>query len=544
MKRFIITNLLSAVAIGMMACSWVDTHNYYLFSVCSHEEFSDRCNKLTLQNWRAYMGLDEEYYYFDADQVVESAQRQGDALMVSYVRQLQKYLKCASEAQQDTWDYPTKAQLADRSRRLLAIRAYAQGKLKTRLRSQHALLLMRCNMMLGRHSENVRLWEGTTSNFINSVYKDMMKNIYAGALLKTGQPDRAAALFAEMGDWASLMTMYYERRSYAAIRAEYERDANSAVLPFLLQDFVNNAQEAVDGKNDEWGFGGKLFIRDIQESEARQMCEFAKQVVKEGKTQTKWHPVSRPAEAEAEAVSRLLYLAKAAGEAPVYVVHLSTRKGLEEIRKAKAAGQAHFGAETCPQYLLLDEQMYEDPQEGLKALMAPPLRRQEDRDALWQALAGDELDTVATDHCPFTFAKQKQQGAQDFTKCPSGAPGVEERLILLYSEGAAKGRITLPQLVKYACANPARVAGLYPKKGVIEAGADADLVILDPEKEWTMTTEKLHGNADYTCYEGMKIKGAVKRVLLRGKTVALNGQFTGERGGGQYLRRGISSLAE
>ena len=138
MKRFIITNLLLAVAIGMMACSWVDTHNYYLFSVCSHEEFSDRCNKLTLQNWRAYMGLDEEYYYFDADQVVESAQRKGDALMVSYVRQLQKYLKCASEAQQDTWDYPTKAQLADRSRRLLAIRSYAQGKLKKIGRAEDA----------------------------------------------------------------------------------------------------------------------------------------------------------------------------------------------------------------------------------------------------------------------------------------------------------------------------------------------------------------------------------------------------------------------
>ena len=266
--------------------------------------------------------------------------------------------------------------------------------------------------------------------------------------------------------------------------------------------------------------------------------------VKEGKTQAKWHPVSRPAEAEAEAVNRLLYLAKASGEAPVYVVHLSTKKGLEEIRKAKAAGQKHFGAETCPQYLLLDEKLYDDPQEGLKALMAPPLRRREDREALWQALAGDELDTVATDHCPFTFAKQKQQGALDFTKCPSGAPGVEERLILLYSEGVAKGRITLPQLVKYACANPARVAGLYPKKGVIETGADADLVILDPGKEWTLTTGKMHGNADYTCYEGMKIKGAVERVLLRGKTVALDGKFTGERGDGQYLRRGKSSLAE
>ena len=270
---------------------------------------------------------------------------------------------------------------------------------------------------------------------------------------------------------------------------------------------------------------------------------YRERFVKEGKTQTRWHPVSRPAEAEAEAVSRLLYLAQAAGEAPVYIVHLSSRKGLEEFRKARKAGQAHIGAETCPQYLLLDEKLYDDPQEGLKAIMAPPLRRQEDRDALWQALAEDELDTVATDHCPFTFAKQKQQGAQDFTKCPSGAPGVEERLILLYSEGVARGRITLEQLVKYACANPARVAGLYPRKGTIEAGADADLVILDPAKEWTMTTGRLHGNADYTCYEGMKIKGAVERVMLRGRTVALNGEFTGTRGGGQYLRRGTSSLA-
>ena len=270
---------------------------------------------------------------------------------------------------------------------------------------------------------------------------------------------------------------------------------------------------------------------------------FREKFIQEGKTQTRWHPVSRPAEAEAEAVNRLLYLAKAAGDAPVYVVHLSTRKGLEEIRKARAAGQTHFGAETCPQYLLLDEQMYEDPREGLKAIMAPPLRRQEDRDALWTALAEGELDTVATDHCPFTFAKQKQQGAQDFTKCPSGAPGVEERLILLYSEGVMKGRITLPQLVKYACGNPARVAGLYPKKGVIAPGSDADLVVLDPDREWTMTTGLLHGNADYTCYEGMKIKGAVERVLLRGKTVALNGHFTGKRGDGQYLRRGVSSLA-
>ena len=270
---------------------------------------------------------------------------------------------------------------------------------------------------------------------------------------------------------------------------------------------------------------------------------YRERFVREGKTQTRWHPVSRPAEAEAEAVNRLLYLARAAGEAPVYIVHLSTRSGLEEVRRARAAGQIRFGAETCPQYLLLDEKMYDDSKEGLKAVMAPPLRRQADREALWEALAGNELDTVATDHCPFTFAKQKQLGAQDFTKCPSGAPGVEERLILLYSEGVRKGRITLPQLVKYACSNPARVAGTYPKKGTIAAGSDADLVILDPDREWTMTTGRLHGNADYTCYEGMAIQGAVEQVLLRGKTVVRNGEFIGARGDGQYLHRGISSLA-
>ena len=270
---------------------------------------------------------------------------------------------------------------------------------------------------------------------------------------------------------------------------------------------------------------------------------FREQFIREGKTEVRWHPASRPAEAEAEAVNRLLALARAAGEAPVYVVHLSTRLGLEEIRKARAAGQRHIGAETCPQYLLLDEKNYEDPQEGLKSLMAPPLRKQADRDALWQALANDELDTAATDHCPFTFAKQKQQGAQDFTKCPSGAPGVEERLILLYSEGVRKGRITLPQLVKYACMNPARAAGLYPRKGTLEPGADADLVMLDPEKEWTLTADRMHSAVDYTCYEGMKITGAVERVWLRGKIIVSDGMFTGTRGDGQYLHRGRSSLA-
>lgn len=265
--------------------------------------------------------------------------------------------------------------------------------------------------------------------------------------------------------------------------------------------------------------------------------------VREGKTQACWHPVSRPQEAEAEAVNRLLYMAAAAGEAPVYIVHLSGREGLREIREARARGQKHFGVETCPQYLLLDDSLYEDPQEGLKAIMAPPLRKKEDGEALWKALADGAIDTVATDHCPFTFAKQKQQGAQDFTKCPSGAPGVEERLILMYSEGVVKKRITLPQLVRALCAEPARAAGLYPRKGVLQPGSDADVVLLDPEKEWILTQDQMHSAGDYTCYEGRHVQGAVDTVWLRGKKAAEKGEFLGRRGDGMYLKRGRSSIA-
>lgn len=266
--------------------------------------------------------------------------------------------------------------------------------------------------------------------------------------------------------------------------------------------------------------------------------------IKEGHTQAKYHPLSRPATAEAEAVNRFLYLAEAAGEAPVYVVHLSSKEGLEEVRCAKRRGQKHFGVETCPQYLFLTDDCYADDQEGLKAIMAPPLRKKEDHEALWQALELGELDAVATDHCPFTFAKQKQQGAEDFTKCPSGAPGVEERLPLLFSEAVNGRHLTIPQVVHYLCTNPARIAGLYPKKGAIEVGSDADLVLIDPKKEWTITTDRMHGNADYTCYEGRKVTGTIEKVFLRGKEIVSDGTFMGVRGDGQYLKREKSSLAE
>lgn len=207
--------------------------------------------------------------------------------MVSYVQNLKKYLDCVGieQSKQYEWIYPTKQELANQQRNLQAVRTYAFSKIKTKLRSQHALLYMRCNMMLGRHQENINFWQQTASQFIETVYKDMMKNIYAGALYKTGREAEAGQMFAEMDDYESLMTIYYKKRSYLAISQHYKQNPNSKVLPFLLQDFVNNAQEAEDAKS-EGAFGGKLFIRDINLQESWQMQQFCELVIREGKTET------------------------------------------------------------------------------------------------------------------------------------------------------------------------------------------------------------------------------------------------------------------
>ena len=281
MKRFIVISLLSAAALRLLACSGPDIKNYYVFSAYAHDDWNNRIQELCNSNWRSYLGSKDEYFWFDADEVMAAARKKGDQLMVNYVRNLKQYLDCAEAARSDVWDYPTKQDLAKRRQTLTTVAGYARQKLNTRLRSQHGLLLMRCQMMLGQHQQNVAFWEQTASKYINSVYRDMMQNIYAGALLKTGRDAKAGQLFAEQGDRQSLMTQYYKRRSYDAIRQEYLRNPNSAVLPFLLTDFVNNAQEAVDGPD---GIQGKLFVRNIQKKEAMQMCQLARQVVSEGKS--------------------------------------------------------------------------------------------------------------------------------------------------------------------------------------------------------------------------------------------------------------------
>ena len=279
LKSIVISLLLSVCAMPSWSCIWTGTHNYYLFSLCDRDEFSSRADRVCTENWRAYLGApSDEYFYFSMEDAKERVQMKGDQLMASYLEHLDRYLSCAREVMYEQWDYPTKEQLAQRQQTLEQVRAYAEGQLRSRLRSQHALLLMRCNMLLQRHAENVTFWEQTAVQFIETIYKEMMRDIYAGALLHTGRGDEAAQIFAELGDWKSLMTQFYKRRSCQAISEEYHRDPNSAVLPFLLQDFVNNAQEAVDGL-EEGGGGtqGKLFVRDIEKQEALQMCRLAEE---------------------------------------------------------------------------------------------------------------------------------------------------------------------------------------------------------------------------------------------------------------------------
>jgi dihydropyrimidinase len=259
------------------------------------------------------------------------------------------------------------------------------------------------------------------------------------------------------------------------------------------------------------------------------------QALAEGRTGPENHPQTRPDWMEAEAIHRLLALAQVTGT-PLVLAHLSCALGLEEVRAARARGQTLW-VETCPQYLFLDEAEYRRPGfEAAKFVMAPPPRTGADRAALWAGLAAGEVDTVATDHCPFFYATQKIHGRDDFSRIPGGAPGVETRLALLYTHGVRAGRLTLQRWVDACCTAPARRFGLAPRKGTLAVGADADVVIFDPERRVTLSYQTLHQNVDYTPYEGWEVQGYPVTVLSRGEVIVRDGVFVGEAGRGQFLR--------
>ena len=257
-------------------------------------------------------------------------------------------------------------------------------------------------------------------------------------------------------------------------------------------------------------------------------------LAKAGNREPYYHGLSRPALLEGECVNRVIRFAEVV-EAPVYIVHLSSRDALEEVVRGRDRGALAF-AETCPQYLFLDLSLLDQGWEGAKYVCSPPLRPADHQEELWLGLARDDLQTVGTDHCPFDFVGQKDLGRDDFRKIPNGLPGVEERVDLIF-QGVIAGRITRERWVEVVSTAPARVFGLAGRKGAIAPGHDADIVVYDPERKHVLSAETHHMNVDYSCYEGMEVQGHCDIVMSRGRVVVEDGEWLGQAGHGRFLAR-------
>ncbi len=262
-----------------------------------------------------------------------------------------------------------------------------------------------------------------------------------------------------------------------------------------------------------------------------------REAIAAGHTKPLFHALTRPGILEGEAAQRAITLATLA-KAPLYIVHVSCAHTLHAVAAARAKGLAVWG-ETCPQYLYLNDSCYTAPEfGGAKFVCTPPMRSLADNEALWIGLQRRELQVVSTDHAPFNFEGQKTLGLDDFTKIPNGLPGVETRVVLLY-DAVRKGMLDIQHFVDLVATAPAKLFGLFPRKGTIAPGSDADLLIFDPERAMTISAATQHQRVDYSPYEGMHMQGAPDTVLLRGQVIVRDGEYVGGKGGGQYLRRSL-----
>jgi len=264
-----------------------------------------------------------------------------------------------------------------------------------------------------------------------------------------------------------------------------------------------------------------------------------KRALAEGKRAPKYHALTRPARAEAEGVHRAIAISEMANS-PVYIVHLSCNEALKEVQAARDLGLPAY-AETCPQYLFLDDTYYEQEDfEGAKYVMTPPLRDKANQEQLWKGLRGNDLQVISTDHCPFCFKEQKELGRDDFSKIPNGGPGVENRMSLIFDGGVVQKRISLNRFVELTSTAAAKIFGLFPKKGTIAVGSDADIVIFDPSLQETISAKTHHMRVDYNAYEGRTVRGVTETVLVRGNVVVENRTFKGRAGNGRFLKRSTS----
>jgi dihydropyrimidinase len=261
-----------------------------------------------------------------------------------------------------------------------------------------------------------------------------------------------------------------------------------------------------------------------------------KQALASGHTEPRYHALTRPPETEGEATNRAIQLARVAGS-PLYVVHVSCKEAVEPIQLAREKGWNVHG-ETCTQYFFVDYTYLERPDfEGAKYVYTPPPRPKDNQDVLWNAVRTNTLSVISTDHCAFLWDGQKTLGRDDFSKIPNGGPGLENRLHMIHEFGVRGGRISLNRMVELLCTNPAKLFGLYPRKGTIAVGSDADIVVFDPERKLTISSATDHSRSDYNLFEGMQVTGTPEVVLLRGHVLVENDQLVAEPGIGQFVKR-------
>ncbi len=356
----------------------------------------------------------------------------------------------------------------------------------------------------------------------------------AGSLLAALRARRAEAEKAAVIDFGLHMTL---RSAHPKVLAEIPHVVAAGCPSFktyLTYDGFRLDDRAFLTVLEAVGAAGGLALVHAENDAA--IAYLQQKLISQGLLGPASHPLSRPPVTESEAVTRAVALAGIAG-CPLYVVHVSTGDAARAVTQARARSQIVFG-ETCPQYLLLNDGAYLlGGFEAAKYVCCPPLRPASEATELWDALANGGLQTVATDHCPFFFKGEKELGRDDFTAIPSGLPGVETRLALLHTYGVVQGRLSPTAWVDACCSTPAKIFGLYPRKGALAPGSDADLVIFDPAAEVTITHSALHEHVDYTPYEGRSLRGYPKMTLSRGRVLIDEGEFVGEKGGGQFLAR-------
>ncbi len=277
-------------------------------------------------------------------------------------------------------------------------------------------------------------------------------------------------------------------------------------------------------------------VTNVHAENGRIIDQLIEEALDRKNTKAIYHAYTRPASLEAEATARVLRIAEIT-EAPTYIVHISSEEALTEFKRAKERGVNAFG-ETCPQYLVLDENyLKKEDKEAVKYICSPPLRTKRDQEALWDKIKLGAISTIGSDHASHPYVDGKEKGVNNFTKAPNGLPGIESTLQLLYHYGVYEGRITLPKLVEITSQNPAKIFGLYPRKGSLNIGSDGDIVIFDPNKSSVITKETQKQGTEYNVYEGMEVQGDIDFVLSRGEVIVMDKQIVGKTGRGKYLYR-------